>query len=88
MPVEMIGWIAPRVSSEVMASQAALAVERITLGQEITRRNSEEYFRTLVHNTADVILIRLAEAGDRPPSTPLQPCSREDLVDVAAAERH
>ena len=41
----------------MLASQAALAIERITLNNEITRRNSEEYFRTLVQNTADVILI-------------------------------
>jgi diguanylate cyclase (GGDEF)-like protein/PAS domain S-box-containing protein len=44
-------------SVEVLASQAALAVERITLGAEIARRNSEQYFRTLVRNSADVILI-------------------------------
>jgi diguanylate cyclase (GGDEF)-like protein/PAS domain S-box-containing protein len=42
---------------EVLASQAALALERITLSNEINHRNSEAYFRTLVHNTADVILI-------------------------------
>ena len=41
----------------VLASQAAMALERITLGNEINRRKSEEYFRTLVLNTADVILI-------------------------------
>ncbi|WP_433368178.1 EAL domain-containing protein [Actinoplanes sp. CA-142083] len=42
---------------EVLAGQAALALERIELGQEVTRRDSETYFRTLVQNTADVILI-------------------------------
>jgi diguanylate cyclase (GGDEF)-like protein/PAS domain S-box-containing protein len=42
---------------EVLASQAALALERIALAGEITKRNSEEYFRTLVQNMADVILI-------------------------------
>jgi diguanylate cyclase (GGDEF)-like protein/PAS domain S-box-containing protein len=42
---------------EVLASQAALALERIGLTNEVNRRNSEEYFRTLVHSTADVILI-------------------------------
>jgi diguanylate cyclase (GGDEF)-like protein/PAS domain S-box-containing protein len=42
---------------EVLASQAALAMERITLTDEVNRRNSEAYFRTLVHNTSDVILI-------------------------------
>jgi diguanylate cyclase (GGDEF)-like protein/PAS domain S-box-containing protein len=42
---------------QLLAAQAALALERITLSNEITRRRSEEYFRTLVQNTADVILI-------------------------------
>lgn len=46
-----------RDAAEVLGSQAALALERIALSDEITRRNSEEYFRTLVHNAADVILI-------------------------------
>ena len=49
--------VALQASLEVLASQAALAIERITLSNEIARRNSEEYFRTLVHNTSDVILI-------------------------------
>nr|WP_328666743.1 aminotransferase class I/II-fold pyridoxal phosphate-dependent enzyme [Streptomyces sp. NBC_00322] len=44
-------------SFETLASQVALAVERVALGQEVNRRNSEAYFRTLVHNTTDVILI-------------------------------
>jgi diguanylate cyclase (GGDEF)-like protein/PAS domain S-box-containing protein len=42
---------------EVLAAQAALAIERIGLSQEVTRRNSETYFRTLIQNTSDVILI-------------------------------
>ncbi|SNY49733.1 putative bifunctional diguanylate cyclase/phosphodiesterase [Paractinoplanes atraurantiacus] len=42
---------------EVLAGQAALALERIELSHEVIRRNSETYFRTLVQNTADVILI-------------------------------
>jgi diguanylate cyclase (GGDEF)-like protein/PAS domain S-box-containing protein len=46
-----------QASFAVLASQAALAIERISLNTEISRRNSEEYFRTLVQNTADVILI-------------------------------
>jgi diguanylate cyclase (GGDEF)-like protein/PAS domain S-box-containing protein len=44
-------------SVEVLAAQVALALERIALGAEVTRRNSETYFRTLVLNTSDVILI-------------------------------
>jgi diguanylate cyclase (GGDEF)-like protein/PAS domain S-box-containing protein len=42
---------------EVLASQAAQALERIALAAQINQRNSEEYFRTLVHNSSDVILI-------------------------------
>ncbi|MEU4420420.1 EAL domain-containing protein [Actinoplanes sp. NPDC024001] len=44
-------------SVEVLAGQVALALERIALGQEVARRNSETYFRTLIQNTADVIVI-------------------------------
>ncbi|MBL8926379.1 MAG: EAL domain-containing protein [Pseudonocardia sp.] len=46
-----------RGALEVLASQTALAVERVTLSQEVTRRNNEAYFRTLVQNAHDVILI-------------------------------
>jgi len=46
-----------RGALEVLASQAALALERVTLSQEVTRRNNEAYFRTLVQNAHDVILI-------------------------------
>jgi PAS domain S-box-containing protein len=49
--------VALQESAQVLATQAAMAVERITLSAEIDRRNSEAYFRTLVLNTADVILI-------------------------------
>jgi diguanylate cyclase (GGDEF)-like protein/PAS domain S-box-containing protein len=44
-------------SIEVLAGQVALALERIALNAEVNRRNSETYFRTLVLNTSDVILI-------------------------------
>ena len=42
---------------ELLAHQAALAVERIMLSGEVIQRNREAYFRTLVHDTSDVILI-------------------------------
>ncbi len=42
---------------EVLASQGALALTRIALTAEINQRNSEAYFRTLVQNAADMILI-------------------------------
>lgn len=44
-------------SLEILAAQSALAVERVLLSQEITARNSEAYFRTLVQSASDVILI-------------------------------
>ncbi|MFF5973477.1 aminotransferase class I/II-fold pyridoxal phosphate-dependent enzyme [Streptomyces sp. NPDC012769] len=43
--------------AQSLASQAALALERFGLSEEVNRRASEAYFRTLVHNTSDVILI-------------------------------
>jgi diguanylate cyclase (GGDEF)-like protein/PAS domain S-box-containing protein len=46
-----------RDSLEILASHVGLATERITLRREIIRRESEAYFRTLVHNASDVILI-------------------------------
>ncbi|MFJ3216712.1 putative bifunctional diguanylate cyclase/phosphodiesterase [Kitasatospora sp. NPDC086801] len=52
-------------SLEILAGQAALAVERVVLSQEVNRRNSELYFRTLVQNASDVILILDADDGVR-----------------------
>jgi diguanylate cyclase (GGDEF)-like protein/PAS domain S-box-containing protein len=49
--------IALQDAVEVLSSQAALALARVSLSREINRRRSEEYFRTLVQNTSDVILI-------------------------------
>jgi diguanylate cyclase (GGDEF)-like protein/PAS domain S-box-containing protein len=46
-----------RDALEALAGQAALALERIALSDEVNRRQSEAYFRTLVQSTADVILI-------------------------------
>jgi len=47
---------------EILAQQAALAVERVMLAEEIIRRGSEAYFRTLVQDTSDAILI-IADDG-------------------------
>jgi diguanylate cyclase (GGDEF)-like protein/PAS domain S-box-containing protein len=46
-----------RGSLEILASHAGLATERVALRQEVVRKESEAYFRTLVHNASDVILI-------------------------------
>jgi diguanylate cyclase (GGDEF)-like protein/PAS domain S-box-containing protein len=42
---------------EILAHQVALAVERIMLRAEVVRQGNEAYFRTLVQDTSDVILI-------------------------------
>ncbi|CAL9358884.1 8-amino-7-oxononanoate synthase [Streptomyces sp. enrichment culture] len=44
-------------SLEILASHAGLAMERVALRQEVVRRENEAYFRTLVRNASDVILI-------------------------------
>ncbi|MEV5696466.1 MULTISPECIES: aminotransferase class I/II-fold pyridoxal phosphate-dependent enzyme [Streptomyces violaceoruber group] len=44
-------------SLEILASHAGLAMQRVLLRQEVVRRQSEAYFRTLVRNASDVILI-------------------------------
>ncbi|MFB9186945.1 putative bifunctional diguanylate cyclase/phosphodiesterase [Dactylosporangium sucinum] len=54
-PTEALQALQP--TFEVLGAQAAMALERITLSAEVSRRSSEAYFRTLIHNTADVILI-------------------------------
>ncbi|MGW7202933.1 putative bifunctional diguanylate cyclase/phosphodiesterase [Streptomyces sp. NPDC054837] len=46
-----------RSTLEILASYAGLAAERVVLRREISRKESEAYFRTLVHNASDVILI-------------------------------
>jgi len=42
---------------EILAYQVALAIERIMLREEVVRQGNEAYFRTLVQDTSDVILI-------------------------------
>jgi diguanylate cyclase (GGDEF)-like protein/PAS domain S-box-containing protein len=42
---------------EILAGQAALAVERVGLTQEVARQRGEALFRTLVQDASDVILI-------------------------------
>ncbi|WP_152648335.1 putative bifunctional diguanylate cyclase/phosphodiesterase [Streptacidiphilus anmyonensis] len=51
------GLASRRDSLATLATQAALAVQRILLSREVSRRKSEAYFRTLVQNASDVILI-------------------------------
>jgi diguanylate cyclase (GGDEF)-like protein/PAS domain S-box-containing protein len=42
---------------EILAQWMALVIERILLSREVIQRKSEAYFRTLVHDSSDVILI-------------------------------
>ncbi|GAB1642305.1 putative bifunctional diguanylate cyclase/phosphodiesterase [Krasilnikovia sp. MM14-A1259] len=69
-------------SLEVLATQVALAMERIALGEEVIRRNSETYFRTLVQNTSDVIVIVDEEDRVRYASPSAQPVLGGDPVGV------
>jgi diguanylate cyclase (GGDEF)-like protein/PAS domain S-box-containing protein len=46
-----------RGTLQILAGQVALAVERVMLSQEVIRQRSEAYFRTVVQDTSDVILI-------------------------------
>ena len=57
-------------------------VERVVLSGEVIRRNSEAYFRTLVHDTSDVILI-VDDSG----RTVRTPSARSIFGDVPVAAR-
>ncbi|HJT95961.1 MAG TPA: diguanylate cyclase, partial [Mycobacterium sp.] len=46
-----------RPSFDALMAQAAMAIERITLTDEVNRRSSEDYFRALIRSASDVILI-------------------------------
>ncbi|GAA4260261.1 putative bifunctional diguanylate cyclase/phosphodiesterase [Dactylosporangium darangshiense] len=70
-------------AAQILATQAAMALERIALGDEIGRRNSEAYFRTLVLNTADVILILGADDLVNYASPSAQALFGSDLVGTA-----
>jgi diguanylate cyclase (GGDEF)-like protein/PAS domain S-box-containing protein len=48
---------AVRASFDALMAQAATAMERISLTDEVNRRSSEDYFRTLIRSASDVILI-------------------------------
>ncbi|MBT8227759.1 MAG: PAS domain S-box protein [Dactylosporangium sp.] len=46
-----------RDALEVLAAQATLALERIALSDVINRRDGDQYLRTVVRHTADIVLI-------------------------------
>ncbi|WP_435808847.1 EAL domain-containing protein [Streptomyces massasporeus] len=83
-------------SLEILASHAGLATERVALRREIVRKESEAYFRTLVHNASDVILIvdddmtvRYASPSSRAVfgSAELTGARLPDLVDPGESDR-
>jgi diguanylate cyclase (GGDEF)-like protein/PAS domain S-box-containing protein len=57
------------VALGILASQVALALERVTLSQEVIRQRGEALFRVLVQDASDVILI-LDDAGTIRYATP------------------
>jgi PAS domain S-box-containing protein len=48
---------AGRDALEVLAGQAALALDRITLVEAVGRRDSDLYLRSVIRNTADIMLV-------------------------------
>jgi PAS domain S-box-containing protein len=48
---------ATRDALEVLAGQAALALDRITLVEAIGRRDSDLYLRAVIRNTADIMVV-------------------------------
>jgi diguanylate cyclase (GGDEF)-like protein/PAS domain S-box-containing protein len=60
---EEIALVSLQDAVPVLAGQAASMVRTITLNREINRRDSEAYFRTLVLNAADVIV--MIDSADR-----------------------
>ncbi|GAB2625270.1 hypothetical protein Aab01nite_19330 [Paractinoplanes abujensis] len=48
---------ATRDTLEVLAAQAALALERITLVEAVGRRDSDLYLRTVIRNSGDIMVV-------------------------------
>ncbi|MFD0517679.1 PAS domain S-box protein [Paractinoplanes durhamensis] len=46
-----------RDALEVLAGQAAMALDRIMLVEAVGRRDSDQYLRTVISNTADLMLV-------------------------------
>jgi diguanylate cyclase (GGDEF)-like protein/PAS domain S-box-containing protein len=77
---------------EILAHQVALTLESITLRQAVIRQRNEAYFRTLVQDASDAIMI-VAEDGTVKYATPSTasvfgdiPVEGELLWDLVAAE--
>ncbi|MDP9799038.1 diguanylate cyclase (GGDEF)-like protein/PAS domain S-box-containing protein [Catenuloplanes nepalensis] len=81
---------------EALVSQGTMAIDRIALGAEINRRKHESYFRTLIQNASDVILIVDDEdrIGYASPSaadvfgTPAATLTGTPVTDLIVGEQH
>jgi PAS domain S-box-containing protein len=51
------GLVLSRDMIEVLAAQAAMALERITLTAAVIRRDSDDYVHAILRNTTDVVLV-------------------------------
>ena len=49
--------VSTRDALEVLAGQAAMALDRISLVEAVGRRDSDQYLRTVIGNTADLMLV-------------------------------
>ncbi|XVU27746.1 PAS domain S-box protein [Actinoplanes sp. CA-054009] len=85
--------VATRDTLEVLAGQAALALDRICLMEAVGHRDSDLYLRTVIRNSADMMLVidedqriryvspslrELLGAGDLPPLTTFDDLVRPD----------
>jgi diguanylate cyclase (GGDEF)-like protein/PAS domain S-box-containing protein len=68
-------------SFEALMAQGAMAVDRITLTDEVNRRTSEDYFRALIQSASDVILLADEDERIRYASPSVLPVfGRSDLI--------
>ncbi|GAA2554274.1 hypothetical protein GCM10010435_25900 [Winogradskya consettensis] len=70
-----------------LMAQGTMAIERIVLTQQVHRRGNEDYFRALIQNASDVILIVDAEDAIRYASpSALAVFGRDDLAGTTVYE--
>ncbi|HKT00822.1 MAG TPA: PAS domain S-box protein, partial [Rugosimonospora sp.] len=83
-------------SVEVLAAQAALALDRIVLTEQIHRRDSDHYLRTITRNSVDMVLIVDDDLGIRYASASVAsmfgldlplPTNLQDLARAGGAEQ-
>lgn len=72
-----------RDALEVLAGQAALALDRIMLVEAVGRRDSDQYLRTVISNTADLMMVIDEDQRIRYASTALRTVLGEELSPLA-----